>query len=93
MLSHPNGDGEKMTPREIASHLLYECIGDNCPCIDWPEEECAVLESLTLAKAQDIVDEELPSAYGADLDYSDDGDALASAGMGTDEDYGYFGDE
>jgi hypothetical protein len=24
-------------------------------------------------------------------DLSDDGDALASAGMGTDEDYGYFG--
>lgn len=26
-------------------------------------------------------------------DYSDDGDALASAGWGTDEDYGYFGDD
>jgi hypothetical protein len=26
-------------------------------------------------------------------DYSDDGDALASAGMGTDEDYGYYGGE
>jgi len=24
-------------------------------------------------------------------DLSDDGDALASAGFGTDEDYGYFG--
>jgi len=24
-------------------------------------------------------------------DYSDDGDALASAGFGTDEDYGYYG--
>ena len=26
-------------------------------------------------------------------DYEDDGDALASAGFGTDEDYGYYGDE
>ena len=33
----------------------------------------------------------------ADVDYEpdfeDDGDALASAGFGTDEDYGYYGDE
>ena len=26
-------------------------------------------------------------------DYEDDGDALASAGFGTDEDYGYAGEE
>lgn len=26
-------------------------------------------------------------------DYSDDGDSLASAGWGTDEDYGYYGGE
>jgi len=26
-------------------------------------------------------------------DFSDDADALASAGWGTDEDYGYFGEE
>ena len=26
-------------------------------------------------------------------DLSDDGDALASAGWGTDEDYGYYGDD
>jgi len=25
-------------------------------------------------------------------DYSDDGDAFASAGWGTDEDYGFYGD-
>jgi hypothetical protein len=28
-----------------------------------------------------------------DCDDSDDGYALASAGFGTDEDYGYYGDE
>jgi orotate phosphoribosyltransferase-like protein len=26
-------------------------------------------------------------------DFEDDGDALASAGFGTDEDYGYYGEE
>lgn len=26
-------------------------------------------------------------------DYEDDGDALASAGFGTDEDYGYYGED
>jgi hypothetical protein len=30
------------------------------------------------------------SDAGADLDYSDDAYALASAGFGTDEDYGCF---
>ena len=33
------------------------------------------------------------SAYGGDIDYSDDAYALASAGFGTDEDYGYYGDD
>lgn len=33
------------------------------------------------------VDEEPPGSF----DLSDDAEALASAGMGTDEDYGYFG--
>jgi len=28
-----------------------------------------------------------------EADYEDDGDALASAGFGTDEDYGYYGEE
>ncbi len=41
--------------------------------------------------------EEFTSQYDEDgepqgsYDLSDDGDALASAGFGTDEDYGYFG--
>ena len=30
---------------------------------------------------------------GGRYDLSDDAEALASAGMGTDEDYGYYGDE
>jgi hypothetical protein len=33
-----------------------------------------------------------PEPMGS-LDLSDDGDALASADMGTDEDYGYFGED
>jgi len=41
----------------------------------------------------DEADEELDSAYGADLDYSDDAYALASAGWGTSEDYGCYGSD
>ena len=43
--------------------------------------------------------DELEENYGYEDDYEDndnwdmDGDALASAGYGTDEDYGYYGDE
>ena len=35
----------------------------------------------------------LEALHGQPDDSSDDGEALASAGMGTDEDYGYGGDE
>jgi hypothetical protein len=43
--------------------------------------------------------DEVVENYGYEDDYEDndnwdmDGDALASAGYGTDEDYGYYGDE
>ena len=40
----------------------------------------------------EVIWEQLTEQY-ADCDDSDDGAALASAGMGTDEDYGYYGDE
>ena len=35
-------------------------------------------------------DDDCDDFHGLD-DYSDDAEALASAGWGTDEDYGYFG--
>jgi len=39
---------------------------------------------------QDVMEQEAEDYYP---DYEDDGDALASAGFGTDEDYGYYGEE
>lgn len=44
-----------------------------------------------IAQDQAQMDDELHSMYGDDLQA--DAEALASAGMGTDEDYGYFGEE
>lgn len=42
-----------------------------------------------MMRCNDILDEE----EDMDCDDSDDGYALASAGFGTDEDYGYAGDD
>ncbi|MFM9151301.1 MAG: hypothetical protein ACKOPU_03380 [Candidatus Planktophila sp.] len=39
---------------------------------------------------QDMIEQEDEDYYP---DYEDDGDALASAGFGMDEDYGYYGEE
>lgn len=55
-------------------------------------QEIADRYDVPLFTVQDIFD------YMADMeqdpyDYEDDGDALASAGFGTDEDYGYYGEE
>lgn len=46
---------------------------------------------MTLGEVEDVLDE--MCVQEADCDDSDDGYALASAGWGTDEDYGYAGEE
>ena len=47
-----------------------------------------------MMRANDILlDEEDDDSYDEFDDSTDDGDALASAGFGTDEDYGYYGDD
>lgn len=46
-----------------------------------------------MMRANDILlDEEDDDSYDEFDDSTDDGDALASAGFGTDEDYGYYGE-
>ena len=53
----------------------------------------ANLLKVPLQMVYDVIDED--SSYDSDYDESMDGDhdsAMASAGWGTDEDYGYFGD-
>ena len=47
-------------------------------------------EVADMMRCNDILDEE---DEDMDCDDSDDGYALASAGFGTDEDYGYAGDD
>ena len=128
-------------PLEIADHLLYYCIGDNCPCCDWSDEDRAALEAMSIDEADRIAHEathiaparcddadcadcktNLAAGHqssdnlslcqgcadyrqqgeergndfedhvdGGRYDLSDDAEALASAGWGTDEDY-FFGD-
>ncbi len=48
-------------------------------------------KSIVISIAADFQQQEEDAAWGPD-DLSDDGDALASAGFGTDEDYGHFVD-
>ena len=90
---------EKRTVLQLANHIVYECIGDNCECCDWPAEDYDAMAAMGLREAEDIVSE---AGSGSSIDYenhvdggrydlSDDAEALASAGMGTDEDY-FFGD-
>jgi len=59
-----------------------------------PVEEIAVSLMVDLGTVAEIIKEYEEQNY--DYDDSMDGDeasALASAGFGTDEDYGYYGDE
>lgn len=87
---------KKMNPTQIADHILNECIGDNCECCDWSAEDRAALDSMTVEQAEELAfpedrrdfDYEPPTPH----DLSDDAEALASAGMGCDEDYGCYGD-
>lgn len=55
----------------------HNCAGDNCVCIGGDENH----------DPYDAEDDRTT------FDMSDDADALASAGWGTDEDYGYYGDD
>lgn len=58
-------------------------------------------EDYTASEIADRLDVDIDIVYDVmdaiddrvDCDDSDDGYALASAGFGTDEDYGYYGDE
>lgn len=55
---------------------------------DYTASEIADFLHIDVDYVYDVMD----SLEGIDCDDSDDGAALASAGFGTDEDYGYYGD-
>lgn len=87
------------TRYEIAYHIVYLCEGDNCHCCDWSDEDRALLQDMPFEEAENIIndaDASLPFEDEGDRgpdDLSADAEALASAGWGTDEDCGYYGDE
>jgi hypothetical protein len=91
---------------DIALHIIYRCEGDSCECCDWSDEDRAAIEAMTFEEADRLaIEDDGASGVDAEIeplaeDYNDDdgmtdaeadADALASAGWGTDEDYGYFG--
>jgi len=55
--------------------------------------EIAERYDVPLETVEDIFEEMIQDEVDYEPDYEDDGDALASAGFGTDEDYGYAGEE
>ena len=82
-----------MTRFEIAYHILNMCEGDNCQCCNWSDEDRETLEGMTTEEAHDIVNScDYPYDDGL-TDMEADAQTLASAGWGTDEDYGYYGEE
>lgn len=58
---------------------------------DWTGSEIADFLNIDVDIVYDVMDAQYEREL--DCDDSDDGYALASAGFGTDEDYGYAGDE
>lgn len=73
----------------------------NCAASDYGVESgpngptiiCHVCQTVLVTGGVEVEPPEFDDAHeshGPD-DFSDDGEALASAGLGTDEDYGYYG--
>lgn len=59
---------------------------------DYTGSEIADMLNIDIDMVYDVMDALEEENAGNDCDDSDDGYALASAGFGTDEDYGYYGD-
>jgi hypothetical protein len=81
-----NGDMDEADERLQREEWLPENEVDDTetfPSAEWVESEAWVDEEIELQRLED---------EAADCDDFDDGQALASAGFGTDEDYGLFED-
>jgi hypothetical protein len=64
----------------------HNCAGDNCVCIGGDEDRDTV-------ETDPCYEEDDRTAFDMYDDSAADADALASAGWGTDEDYGCYGGE
>ena len=67
---------------------------------EWDSREFLLTQRDVLCKIIDNMtpEQKIAEGWGSDApyefpDHEDDGQALASAGWGTDEDYGYYGEE
>jgi transcription initiation factor IIE alpha subunit len=57
------------------------------------EQEIAQKLNISVEQVRECILQLEEADVSYEIDYEDDGDALASAGFGTDEDYGYSGDD
>ena len=97
--------GAQLVHYEEAEQVLFVWHGGLCVTIyndELVQLDCFnMMEASNVEQVRDAIRRHVDDYYGSledehDYrrsidDYSDDGDALASAGMGTDEDYGYYG--
>ena len=93
-----DADGDRVCGecKDIAVELLKNCpeLSEPVECINCGAPKCE--DALCMAErqaTQDAMDADDGEDDRTTFDMSDDADALASAGWGTDEDYGYYGDE
>lgn len=91
---------ERTANAEFAAHF-DEVDGDTPDCVDCghpaetvhPEGAPMCRVCWSHEDEDHYIDQKYDSEPEGSYDLSDDGDALASAGFGTDEDYGYYGDD
>lgn len=76
----------------VFKDIIYD-IQDELRRGDLSFREIAERYDVSLSSVEEILQDLMDQEQDYEPDYEDDGDALASAGFGTDEDYGYYGDE
>ena len=74
---------------DAADQKVYDRIDGTLDYIAIAHRRCIPAHELAQWEVREFDDE---LGYGVE-DSFDDAEALASAGMGTDEDYGYYGEE
>ena len=88
-LGQPIAVEEHYEPAEEPAYEADDCQDEAGPTLHEGNQP----EPAAPAEEPSFLNRFLEALHGQPDDSSDDGEALASAGMGTDEDYGYGGDE
>ena len=79
--------------RALAEEKIYDVYFDNNVLYVINEYDFYDVLSLLSDAGYEQYSVRMETSEGVDFDDTDDGYALASAGFGTDEDYGSYGDE